>query len=133
MSLNAACLGNIGKKSFERSLGTLVGGWLGYAVALARLVKLRSSVRHTPRRRLLWSWLTEQDWSMNLVVWYIIYRARCGQGMLPGTQSKEPKSDIPRPTRESYKRADGFRASFESLFANISISGYNSHLCVKVI
>ena len=45
MSMNAACLGNIGKKSFERSLGTLLGGWLGYSVALARLVKLRSPVR----------------------------------------------------------------------------------------
>ena len=45
MSMNAACLGNIGKKSFERSLGTLLGGWLGYCVAMARLVKLRSPVR----------------------------------------------------------------------------------------
>lgn len=45
VSMNAACLGNIGKKSFERSLGTLLGGWLGYSVAMARLVKLRSPVR----------------------------------------------------------------------------------------
>lgn len=111
VSLNAACLGNIGKKSFERSLGTIVGGWLGYAVALARLVKFRSPVRHTPRRRFLWIWLTEQDWIMNLVVWYIIYRAYRGQGVSPGTQSKEPKSDIPRLKRGSYKRADGSRAS----------------------
>ncbi|KAK9835068.1 hypothetical protein WJX81_008393 [Elliptochloris bilobata] len=42
VSLNASCLGNISKKSFERSLGTLLGGWLGYGVALARIVKLRS-------------------------------------------------------------------------------------------
>lgn len=45
VSMNATCLGNIGKKSFERSLGTLLGGWLGYSVAMARLVKLRSPVR----------------------------------------------------------------------------------------
>ena len=45
VSMNAACLGNIGKKSFERSLGTLLGGWLGYGVAMARLVKLQSPVR----------------------------------------------------------------------------------------
>ncbi len=45
VSLNASCLGNIGKKSFERGLGTFVGGWLGFLVALARIHKLRGPVR----------------------------------------------------------------------------------------